>query len=474
MVNFTLKHEKGFSLLEIIAALGILAIVFLLFFRFSDSFNEQNSFAESRMRMDEIVKSAKTYYLEHGDLPRMEEDEGIPRVLNIDPKFRFDGWQNPMRYISYTNDGEAGRPGEILIDELYPDRPTVAPIAMIEIPENTRTLIRAIEFEGHRVAGLLISSGPDGIFNYPEPETIPVDYGYSPLRYQPAQAGDDIFISIDLIPEAIRIALADLNLLNEKVKAFDDYYLGVDNNENDQFDEDGCEGIPYVINPDPFPGIPPNFTNCNQLNYPYTNPFYYPPPTRFPPATLNDINCATPTLDYMKANFCPLPGWQGCNFGYFEPETQPIPAIPDPNNPENLCPGTPRSYQPPDYARFPFERQVPSADDCHWGLVETIYGDTANSIPNETRADQARAFIYCLFNLSPNTIVDPWLNGYVWGCGSNTTFDVRGGQHSGCEYTYDSDDPRYHRFFSAGPNGLPLLLEEAFELAGENQDDIAP
>jgi prepilin-type N-terminal cleavage/methylation domain-containing protein len=485
------KDQRAFSLLEILAALGILAVIFLIFFRFGKSFDEQNSVTETRMRMEELVKSAKAYYLNHGDLPRMLEDEDfkIPlgaEGLNIDLKFQFDGWQNRMSYISYTNDDDNGRPGEILIDELYPNRPDVSPIAMVEIRENTRTLIRAIQFEGQRVAGLLISSGPDGIFNYPEPAAVPVEYGYSPVEYRSAPASDDIFMPIDLKPEATRIALADLKLLNEKVKAFDDRYLGINNNQEFeiaqnsplQYDEGGCEGIRYVMNPDPFPGIPDPFTNCNQLNFPFTNPVYFPPPTRFPPSTLFDINCGRPTLDYMKANFCPLPGFGGCNFGYFEPEIRAIPAIPNPINPEVNCPGTPRAPQPADYARIPFVRGAPSADDCHWGLVETLFGDANNPDDNETNGDQARAFIFCLFNLNPNHIVDPWLNGYVWGCGSDETSDVRGGQRPGCEYTYASDDSRYHRFFSAGPNGLPFRLEIQLEIveedAQEDSDDIVP
>jgi len=481
MAHLRRNYQRAFTLLEIILALGIIAVIFFFIFRLGKSFDDHSDLAETRMRMEEIVKSAKAYYMKHGDLPFADFIGGVPGGiplgaggLDIDPKFRFDGRQRPMRYISYTNDGEEGRPGEIQVDELSFGAPAGAPAAMVVIPEQTRTLIRAIEFEGRRVAGLIISSGFDEVFNYSDPVQVSVGYGYSPMEYRPGQASDDIFMPIDLTSEATRIAIADLKVLNEKVKAFDDRYLGVDNNENGQYDERGCEGIPYVINPDPFPGIPDPFTNCSQLNFPFINPVYFPPPTRFPPATLFDINCGRPTLDYMKANFCPLPGREGCIFGYFEPEIQPIPPVPNPENPETNCPGTPRAFQPADYARFPFVRGVPGADNCHWGLIETLYGNATTSEPNETDADQARAFIFCLFKMSPNAIIDPWLNGYVWGCGSNITLDVRGGQRPGCEYVYASDDPRYHRFFSAGPNGVPLRLEEALGLEPEDRDDIIP
>lgn len=501
MSGFIRKDQRAFSLLEIIAALGILAIIFLLFFRFGKSFDEQNNVAETRMRMEEILKSAKAYYLKNGDLPRNEDDGGIPQVLNINPKIRFDGWQQPMRYISFTNDGDstANRPGRILIDELSAGAPPGAPAAMVEIEEDTRTLIRAIEFEGQRVAGLLISYGPDAVPNYE------ITAGY-PEVYRLEPGSDDIITPVDLKPEAVRIALSDLKLLNEKVKAFDDRYLGVNNNkefeENQSlpllYDEDGCEGIPYVVNSDP---VPPQLIgtfenplpNCDPLNsYLIENPgqsdFYpqedgYGP---FPPATNLDINCGRKSLDFMKASFCPSPfGRSACKFGYILPELtfldvyrlggldddgQPLPPV--------ACAGN-RSGQSPSYARIPFNiNTTPSPDDCHWGLVETRYEQADE---NETDSDQARAFIFCLYNLNPDQIVDPWLNGYVWGCGSDVTYDIRSSnrrQQPGCQYTYLLDSPRYHRFFSAGPNGFPLRLEIELGLVEEDSqegsDDIVP
>lgn len=80
-----------------------------------------------------------------------------------------------------------------------------------------------------------------------------------------------------------------------------------------------------------------------------------------------------------------------------------------------------------------------NAANCNWGSVTSVAPFTSN--------DRARAFIYCLYCLSNDDIVDPWLRGYVWGSVA----------------TYAVSNPRYHKFFSAGPDGTT-----------GNADDIIP
>ncbi|RZB36040.1 MAG: hypothetical protein SRB2_02545 [Desulfobacteraceae bacterium Eth-SRB2] len=487
------NDQRAFTLLEILAALGILVVILVFFFRLTKSYEGQTAVENTRSRMQAIVESAKAYYLSHGNLPIVpwdvnDDPPGIPVVeagkLNVDPKFRFDGWQREMRYISYTNDGdsETNRPPEIRIDELSPPREGDA---MVVIPVGTRTLIRAIEFEGRRVAGLIISSGPDQTFTYPAPEPIDVDYGYSPMEYRPGSASDDIFMPIDLTAEATQIALAELKALNDKVAAFEDRYLGVDNDGDNppRYDEAGCRGIPYGVDGQPIT-FPPGWDECSDLIVPPR------PSESFPPRTDRDINCGRPTLDYMKANFCGDPNAAGANCdisgGYYVPEVIGFDSVPMPPTDPNFDPlilgqlcVSARDPASADYARLPFDRGNPQPDDCHWGLVETRYGDGTTPQPNETDGDQARAFIFCLFNLSPDAIVDPWLNGYVWGCGIEETFDTNDPlnlpDHGGCQYVYPVDDSHFRRFFSAGPDGLPALLEAEIETTPEEQaatDDI--
>lgn len=508
MTRFSLKNQRAFSLMEIIAAIGIVMVIFIGISQLTRFYRSQSDDADARGRMEKIVDAARAYYLDHENLPIISRSlinplipieplrilrptdpllPSVDRWFDIDPKNRFDGWGKDLLYISYSNDGVDGRPGEILIDPLESGAPVGAPVAMVVIPEGSRTLLRAIEFEGRRVAGLIISAGPDQVFGYTVTPGYPEVYELDPVL-DPA-ASDDIIVPIDLNAEAIKIALSELKALNEKVTAFDDRYLGVDNNNETppRYDEQGCQGILYGVDAlDPFP---PGWDECSDIRRGL-------PADNIPPGTTDDqdINCGRPTLDYMKAFFCAYPwGEPNCPPGYYVPEIPFIPPTPipttdpdyDPLNPGELCNGTPRPQTPADYARIPFDQGNPQPEDCHWGLVETQYGDAVTPEPNETDGDQARAFIYCLFNLSPDDIVDPWLNGYVWGCGSGPGTilnpETQGGNplddyyDEGCQYYYENTDPHYRRFFSAGSDGFPALLEAQIETTPEAQaatDDI--
>ncbi|MBW2369618.1 MAG: type II secretion system protein [Deltaproteobacteria bacterium] len=456
--------KRAFTLLEIVAALGIVMVIFLFVSQMTHFFQGQGDVTDTQDRVTEIAAKARAYYSSHGELPLSATGNGVPfgpAGLDINPKMRFDGWQRPLRYFTHLNDDTDGRPGEIQIDPLSSGAPIGAPVAMVVIPAASRTLMDAIEFNGRRVAGLIISSGPDQVFDYTQ--TV----GY-PDVFELNTGSDDMIVAIDLTVEATHIALAELKALNEIANAFEDRYVGVDNDGDNPpiYDEAGCRGIPYGFNPVPFGGVPVPFTDCDELTIPRTF-------TIFPPGTNIDISCGSPTLDYMKAHFCPEP-WGtagGCPPGYFIPDRPAVPYVDDPNDPGNACPGTDRSAQTVDYARIPFTRGAPAPTDCHWGLVQTLYGDAVAPEPNETDSHQARAFIFCLFSLSPEAIVDPWLNGYVWGCGATQTRDADGTVYGGCQYIYPIGDPHYHRFFSAGPNGRPYLLEQV-QTPPDEPDDI--
>jgi len=485
-----LNNRSAFSLIEILAVLSIVAVILFFINQAIHFYDARNDGSRVQMRMEHIVEKAKAYYLNYENLPiilstlddpvslPLASDPSMESGFDIDSKYRFDSWGQAFRYISYSNDGKNNRPGLISIDPLEepeppPDWPS-PPRPTIVIPVESRTLLRAIEFQGRRVAGLIISNGPDQVKSYT------VTQGY-PEVYVLDSASDDIILPIDLTVEATQIVQAELKVLNDKVMAFDDRYLGVDDNgDNVQIDEEGCKGILYRINGrEP---IPENFYDCDQI-------VFDNPSTVIPPGTDKDINCGTLTLDYMKAFFCRKP-WTNCPPGYYVPEIIEIPAtlVPvtdnnyDPDFPNALCPGTPRAAVPADYARIPFDRGNPKFSDCHWGLVKTQYGTPEETEVNETDSDSARAFMSCLFNLATGAVVDPWLNGYVWGCGSGPGTilnpETQGGNSfgvyypGGCEYYYDDTDPRYHRFFSAGPNGWPMALELEIDNGETPTDDI--
>ncbi len=464
MARPALNSQNAFSLMEIIAALGIVAVIFIFINQATRFFAGQGDVTTTRLRMEEIVEKAKEYYRNHENLPILTGSPvdfvSVPIAsastdgFDIDPKYRLDRWGRTIQYISYANDDQEERPGAIQIDPL--ESPELGNY-MVEIQANTRTLIRAIEYEGRRVAGIIISSGPNQELELDKVD--PASGSGDPVRYVRRANGDDIIMPIDLNSEATQIALAELANLNDKVSAFNDRYLGVDNRGSDDppiYDEAGCQGIRYPV--DGSITIPPIFNNCDDL-------ISNSPAGAVPPNTDRDINCCEPTLDYMKANFCAEP-WLDCDLplpagsgGYYQPGRNGIDTVaPDP-----VC------------HRDPIDRSYASLGGCDWGLVQTQYGSAGSLSPNETDGDQARAFIFCLFELSPDAIVDPWLNGYVWGCGPETPRNVLGYTYNPCLYNYPVGDPHYHRFFSAGPDGLPAQLEAEIETTAEDQaatDDI--
>ena len=421
-------NQRAFTLVEILVVLAIFAVLMIFFFSFNNFFQGKGQVDKTRKRMEKIVSAAQKYYLSHENLPVFHE--GLPvsagdvpvDALNIEARYRLDPWGQPFQYFTFTNDGQNGRPGEIQIDALSAGGPAGA-VAMVVINVASRTLIRAVEVDGRQVSGVIISSGPDQVFNFAQTDAYP-------QVFTPDLQGDDVFMAIDVNQQATRIALSELKVLNDKAKAFDERFVGIDNNDDGQYDEDGCDAIPY-----PGPGIVDYHVPSDDCADLYIEEAYLP-------ITENDYSCGLPTLDFMKAAFCGQP-WVNCDIGYYFPQIQRWIWVIDPvtgNVIRQDCPTMPTDN--PDYFRIPFVRGAPDINDCHWGLVETLWGPAP--APDETDADQARAFIFCLNNLSPTAIVDPWLSGYIWGCGNDE-----------CQNQYLNGDPHYHRFFSAGPDGFP-------------------
>lgn len=432
MFGSSRTNQRAFTLIEIIAVLAVLAVLMIFFFSFNRVFQGKGQVDSARKRMQKIVSAAQEYYLSRENLPvpvGVSLNEVPVDDLKLEAKYRLDPWGQPLQYFTFTNDAQNGRPGEIQIDPLSPGAPAGAPLAMVVIAESTRTLIRAVQIQanGRPVAGVLISSGPDQIFGIQQTNGYPQVFEPDPNN----DAGkDDIFMAIDVNQQATRIALSELKVLNEKAKAFDERFVGIDNNSDGQYDEGGCFGIPY-----PGSGIVDYHLPSDDCNDLYIIGSYLP-------ISNNDYSCGIPTLDFMKAAFCGQP-WS-CPTGYYFPRIQRwIWVIDDPvtgARHREDCPTMPTDN--PDYYRIPFVRGAPADNDCHWGLVNTQWGPAPAA--DETDADQARAFIFCLNNLSPAVIIDPWLNGYIWGCGSG-----------GCQNQYLDGDPHYRRFFSAGPDGIP-------------------
>ena len=460
-MRISTSDTAGFTLVELLAGTTIFAIIMALLLTMLNSFEATGDIKVSKQRMEEIAGKAREYYLSKENLPLPAPTALIPApmgevpttVLHLDQKYRLDAWGRPMQYFSTRNDGNNGRPGQILIDPLSAGAPAGSPQALVDIPQadftvtpaTGKTLLRGVQVNNRQVAGLLISSGPNNIFEYTRTA------GY-PEQFVLNAGSDDILLPIDLTPEAVQITQTELKKMGEKVRAFDDRYIGKDNDGDGNYDEDGCDAVSYPG------GALTLYRNGNAVNpctaYPVGFDSNYLPIPVSLAGTLNDYSCGLPTLDDMKANY-----W-GSNplYGYYYPQITGYGRTVTPNptpppavlfGPYIICQATPA-----DYYRVLMNLGAPAAGDCHWGLV----GDPAVD-PNELTNDQARAALFCAYGLSPADIVDPWLNGYVWACGTGS-----GQAGNACINEYPDTDPRFHKFFSAG----------ADQVVNTDDDIVAP
>ncbi len=486
------SKNAGFTLLELLAGATIFAVIMALLLQMLSAFEVKGDLDLTSSRLQTIVEKAGEYYLSRENLPVPTSTPEVPAPMgevplaefHLDAKYRIDSWGRPIQYFSVRNDGVNGRVGEILIDPLSTPPFSVSlgtvpevPEAMVTIeqadlsadPPTGRTLINGVQVNGRAVAGILISSGPNNVFEYNN-DTPPAADAY-PVPFTLDADSDDIIMPIDLHLQATKIAQAELRKLGEKVRAFDDRYIGKNNDGDGFYDENFCAANAY-----PGPGISITFrgaTRASNIYDPYDTvasnkdadpdlvcqnyPVY--PGATYLPNDGNDYSCGRPTLDYMQEEFCDT-SIGSCDYGYYLPDEEQWDydyeritrlELEDPDDPgsvvevfdhweetEEYC-----GRLEPDYYRVPMIRGNPDFDDCHWGLV----GDP-DVDPSKLTNDQARAFIYCVYSLSPADIVDPWLNGYVWGSGE----------------TYADPDPRYQKFFSAGPD----------ETADTDDDIVAP
>ncbi|MFC1837735.1 prepilin-type N-terminal cleavage/methylation domain-containing protein [Thermodesulfobacteriota bacterium] len=205
--------NTGFSLLELLLALGILGVIAVFALSISHSTRNLAKAKNTRNTMLEIKRAALDYYSGHRDLPAPSGSNEVPvgtSALNLEQKHRLDTWG---RYFHY-------------------DRAVAG----------SRTDITGLTVDGKAVAAVIISGGPD--------QTLEATNGSSPY----STAGDDIVLAVSLAEQAFAIAADDLQVLQSKVQAFDKMFAGIDNNSSSVVDEDGCSavlGCPQTATNDP-------------------------------------------------------------------------------------------------------------------------------------------------------------------------------------------------------------------------------
>ena len=236
------EMRRGFTLLEILLALGIMGVIAIFAVSLAGSVREGVKVNETNERMAVIVTKAKAYYrnvqnLPYATVPNIDTPTEVPvgaSELNLEQKYRYDGWGTPFRFYAV---------------------PTANNILDID----------AYTVEGKSMAGALVSAGPDQKFSA-APAGIMTAGDIDTTE-------DDIIVAINVTQEATEIALEELRVLQDKIRAVDALYEGIDNGGAATVDEDspGCEANPAS-----------GTTGC----LPTTG-------------LTNDPNCGTATLDYI-------------------------------------------------------------------------------------------------------------------------------------------------------------------------------
>ena len=204
-------NNRGFTLLELLLALGILGVIAVFAVSISHSTRNLVKTSETKNRMKEVKRAVLDYYRAHGNLPMPALKNEVPvaaSALNLEQSYRLDAWG---RYFHY--------------DQSLHDHYT------------SRTDITGLSVDGKPVAGVIISGGPDQNI---EPGNTGSEY---------TTGGDDMVLAISVNEQAMAIAMNDLQIMQSKVQAFDRMFAGVDNNAKGGVDEHGCvkaDGCPQT------------------------------------------------------------------------------------------------------------------------------------------------------------------------------------------------------------------------------------
>ena len=119
------NHTGGFTLLEIVLALTILAIITVFSIGIANSVRNAGKVRDTKNSMKLIAAKAREFYRGHENLPEPFDPTGpleyvVPvdtSELNMEPKYRLDAWGQYFYYYRVANDEIDGRPGVIEIDQ---------------------------------------------------------------------------------------------------------------------------------------------------------------------------------------------------------------------------------------------------------------------------------------------------------------------------------------------------------------------
>ena len=242
---------RGFTLIELLMALGIAGMIAAFAISISSSISGLSKMAMTKARMETIAAKARQYYRSHKVqvTAATTPADSVPVTstgLNLEQKYRLDGW------------------GKFLYYRVF-DSSDLTNISGFDL--NSSSV---------KVGAVIISAGSDQLFG---PKNDKIDKIKSDDEFNDryndsgkywVAVDNDLILWVSFNQEATEITLEELQVLQEKVEAFDAMFEGIDNDGDDGVDEDGgC-----IVDTD-------NTTGC-------------------PPCGVNDPNCGRATLDDME------------------------------------------------------------------------------------------------------------------------------------------------------------------------------
>lgn len=186
-----LKNQNGISLVVVLLFLTAAAIVAYgaasLAVKVRDAGEQRNTVR----RMETIRQAMVKFYRGKQNLPTVPGDNSVPvgaNNLNLESKFRQDAWGRTFHYN-----------------------------ASFDTTGTPWTQIEALTVNGRAAAGVIVSSGPDQVFdsfNTAAPGTTYPDTGAG------FTLNDDVIVPIIVRQEALEIATTELNDMQKKVVAY--------------------------------------------------------------------------------------------------------------------------------------------------------------------------------------------------------------------------------------------------------------
>ena len=435
--NGVLKFDQGFTLLEISLSLAILGVVAIYTLHMYESVSARKKMVDDHSRMEKIVTTLKNYYAGHESLPPAGTSftNSIPIAdLGLGQKFRFDTFGRPY---------------------LYFPSPTASGITVDSRP----------------AAGVIISLGENQTQQYTVTGTV-----YT-------TQGDDILVPIEVNTQAVAIALTELETLGKGVASYNRTHAGVQDNAGVNFYGDVANGAPPIIDPDYYDQYYSNVVPAPTGTYPQLYPFissaypsaatgntnYFQPgpdwPTAFPvgpPPTYDQL------VRHEPANWPGGGAYDGVILNTWPNDLTPTSAAawiwPDQGANDPAATGTrplPPNYTITDpafgfFGVYPYPPHYPGTNVPALPAYELIdeggcrlVAGVAPADPScgyvdlDTQADPV-GFIRTRYGFGPSLLTDPWGNRYQWG-GS-----------------VPPADPRYHIFYSMGPDGTPGTSDDIF------------